>query len=387
MISRRRGRSKGFLVSLAAHGLLVALIVYLATRPPPDVGDVLPSVSVMLDEGRRAPAASPNPTAESSPAPPSAETAEPGAAGASAPPPPPASVPAPPAAVAAAPPPVPAAPSPTPPVPEAQSVPQPPPPSALAFANPATPPAPMPSTAPQAPPPPPAAVTTQSDLPVPPIPPSTPPPAPAPTPPVQTAMLRPPPLPSLRPPPAPPNAATATPVRPLPQPPRPPAPRAAPREFAPPASRTDPRTGFPVPMNFALGNALSNLSTGIGRGPDRQRDGQVQRGERSYGSHGDLGGDNLGPEWASLFRSWVEEHKFYPREAAENGEDGTAQVRLVIRRDGQVELVDLLERSGSMFLDLALQSLFRSKHVPPFPPQDPKDTATIVFTMHYILVR
>ncbi|MBV9538569.1 MAG: energy transducer TonB, partial [Acidisphaera sp.] len=80
-------------------------------------------------------------------------------------------------------------------------------------------------------------------------------------------------------------------------------------------------------------------------------------------------------------------HKFYPEEAAMNGEDGTAQVRLMIRRDGSVRQVDLTERSGSVFLDMALQSLFRDKRLPPFPPTDDRNSVTIFMTMHYVLIR
>ncbi|MBV9812044.1 MAG: energy transducer TonB [Acetobacteraceae bacterium] len=167
--------------------------------------------------------------------------------------------------------------------------------------------------------------------------------------------------------------------------PRPAPPR--PREFE---QRVDPRTGFPIPMNMSLGNALAQLGSGHGRAPDHQRDGPVQEGRRSFGgadARGDLSGDDLGPEWASLFHAWVEAHKFYPEEAAMNGEDGTAQVRLMIRRDGSVRQVDLTERSGSVFLDMALQSLFRDKRLPPFPPTDDRNSVTIFMTMHYVLIR
>ncbi|HEX3347876.1 MAG TPA: TonB family protein, partial [Acetobacteraceae bacterium] len=165
---------------------------------------------------------------------------------------------------------------------------------------------------------------------------------------------------------------------------------ARPREFAAPGERVDPHSGFPLPMSLAFGNALSHLGSGIGHAPDRERAGPVDPGRRSYGgadTRGDLAGDDLGPEWASLLHAWVDAHKFYPEEAAMKGEDGTAQVRVVLRRSGAVQSVDLTERSGSVFLDAALQALFRAQHLPPFPPTDPDDSATIYFTMHYILVR
>ena len=143
-------------------------------------------------------------------------------------------------------------------------------------------------------------------------------------------------------------------------------------------------------MSLSLGKALAQLGTGFGRAPEHQQDGQVQRGARSLGgadTSTDLSGDNLGPEWASLLRAWVDRHKYYPPEAAENGEDGTSTVRVIVRRDGEVQSVMLTSRSGSVFLDMATQGLFRQQRLPPFPASWNEPTATIYFTMHYILIR
>ena len=107
----------------------------------------------------------------------------------------------------------------------------------------------------------------------------------------------------------------------------------------------------------------------------------------SYRPQFDLSGDNLGPGWERAFRDWVNRHKFYPEEAAEAGEEGTAAVKVVLGRDGRVKSVDLIDRSGSQWLDLALQALFRSQHVPALPDTFSPGDATINVVMHYILIR
>ena len=95
----------------------------------------------------------------------------------------------------------------------------------------------------------------------------------------------------------------------------------------------------------------------------------------------------MGRDWISAYRAWVQARLYYPEQAAENGEDGTAEVVLKINRYGRVESVELVGRSGSMWLDLAIQSLFRGRTVPPFPQGTKEDEATIDQTIQYILRR
>lgn len=101
----------------------------------------------------------------------------------------------------------------------------------------------------------------------------------------------------------------------------------------------------------------------------------------------DLSGDNLGAGWERQFKEWVDRHKYYPQEAGENGEEGVAAVTLKIGKDGRVQSVGLVQRSGSQWLDLALQALFRGQHVPGLPDNFAQPNATINVQMHYILIR
>jgi TonB family protein len=98
-----------------------------------------------------------------------------------------------------------------------------------------------------------------------------------------------------------------------------------------------------------------------------------------------VAGAQVGPDWRNELSAWVRAHAYYPEQAAMNGEDGTAMVEVVANPDGRVTSVRLLSKSGSSWLDLALQALFRDAHLPPL--HDATEPITFGFTMHYILIR
>ena len=62
------------------------------------------------------------------------------------------------------------------------------------------------------------------------------------------------------------------------------------------------------------------------------------------------------------------------------------KVHVVADPDGRVREVELIDKSGSMWLDLALQALFRDQHIPPLPSGD-HEPIEFDFTMHYVLIR
>ena len=99
------------------------------------------------------------------------------------------------------------------------------------------------------------------------------------------------------------------------------------------------------------------------------------------------GAERLGTDWANALSAWVEAHKYYPQQAIANEEDGSPQVEVTVTRDGRVQSVELEARSGSQWLDLGLQALFRNARLPPFPDNTSENQVTFHFTMHYILVR
>jgi outer membrane biosynthesis protein TonB len=55
--------------------------------------------------------------------------------------------------------------------------------------------------------------------------------------------------------------------------------------------------------------------------------------------------------------------------------------------DGRVTSVELEHGSGSPWLDLALEGLFRGAKLPPLPKSAGDQPVPFHFTMHYILIR
>ncbi|MBC9209354.1 TonB family protein, partial [Roseomonas aerophila] len=150
--------------------------------------------------------------------------------------------------------------------------------------------------------------------------------------------------------------------------------RQPPMALAPPP----PRGGVP---RQSLPPGALDLS--MGRVP-QQRSVPGQQNLNSNMSH--VAGAQASGSWNGAFMSWVRNRSFYPRQAAENGDDGEVMVQVVIERSGRVRSVELRRRSGSMFLDMGLQSIFRNQTVPPFTPDMEGDTMTMNFTMRYILL-
>jgi len=384
---RAFGRPRGWRGPALALSLLLHLLVgwwLLFGLPPRDEEQQAaapPSVDMVFEGGdaESAPAA----PSESVPAPtePPGEAALPLPPGPTPPPPPP---------PVAVPPPVPpvaqltATPPPAPPLPAPPAaVPPAPPPLAQAPAAP-PPPAPPPAVPPLARAVPPSAPLppqqSPTDLALPPPPPASQappertemaalplPPPPAPTPPAPQPQAAP-PEPSARPPQNQAQNQPQTPPRPRPATP--------PNPFA---GALDLSGGAPV----SLGRPApppSPSTTGRDRSPSPASMG-------SAGSDMRLRGANPGGDWMAAVRAFVESRKYYPQQAAMDGEDGSVTVRFTAHRDGRVTDLTVIRRSGFYRLDAAWVGVFRDARLPAFPPQTPGDTTEVEFTLTYILRR
>ncbi len=91
-------------------------------------------------------------------------------------------------------------------------------------------------------------------------------------------------------------------------------------------------------------------------------------------------------DYMELLSNYVETHKYYPEQAGRNGEQGTATIKAMITRDGTVKDVRLEESSESRLLDVALMSMFRNKHLPPFPDDMKENQREFTITMTYEIV-
>lgn len=100
-----------------------------------------------------------------------------------------------------------------------------------------------------------------------------------------------------------------------------------------------------------------------------------------------VSGAQVGSDWIAMLHQWWEQHGYYPPQAAHAGEDGTVQIHVVVDRYGHVKSVELTGRSGSQWLDLGAQAVFRGATVPPFPPSTPENQANLDLTIRYYLYR
>jgi periplasmic protein TonB len=260
------------------------------------------------------------------------------------------------------------------PSPPATEPPQPPAPEPLA---------PEPLAPEPAAPPPPVAQAPTLPAPEPPPPPEEQPAVPVPSPPPAVEALPvPPPVETL---PKPPEQAPA----------RQPPPPSKPPPVQPLVKRTAPSKplGFPAPMDFSFGKSSSvpeaRTRASAARRPPGSIDmslGPAKKGAANNTPFADIDSDQGGPDWRNALSLWVSQHAYYPEQARRNGEEGDAKVHVVAQHNGRVTSVELIGRSGSTWLDLALQALFRDARIPPLSGSG-NEPIEFDFTMHYILRR
>lgn len=239
---------------------------------------------------------------------------------------------------------------------------------------------------------------------------------PTPSAPVAPAVPEPPlpepalPGPSVPPPPglvAPAPPAPAQPAAPSVEVPPPAAPTVEKAPVLPPPSRpsqavrpSPPRPqavpkapDFPAPMDFSFGKPLvAPPSRAAPRtamhipGTIDMSLGPASRGAADLTPRSEHDEEVEGANWLNALSRWVADHAYYPEQARRDDEEGDARVHVVAEPDGRVKLVELVGKSGSMWLDLALLALFRDQHIPPLPYGE-KEPIDFDFTMHYVLIR
>ncbi len=178
----------------------------------------------------------------------------------------------------------------------------------------------------------------------------------------------------------------------MPQPPQPPQPL--------PPARPQPRPAPPrPPQRQALGTLSNPMDLSFAPAPRPAARGSVASRafdlspppERPGGSRSDpyaqIRAANASEDWnRGLLQYWLR-HRFYPPQAAENGEQGSVTIQLTVDRSGRVEDVQVLSRSGSQWLDMAAVSTFRNAHLPPFTNEMRQDRLTFPIPISYYLIR
>jgi len=239
----------------------------------------------------------------------------------------------------------------------------------------------------------------------PPAPPLAPPPVPTAEPPQPVAPpVRQPAQPVAPPPPEAVEPETAPPPPPPPPPmeaepapqPRPPQPKQALVTKPPPAPKppAPPKpSDFPAPMNFSFGPTgpkvpvqpapAQHAAKAHFPGTIDMSMGPASPGEANATPFGDRE-DAAVADWRNALSRWVSEHAYYPPQAIRDLQEGDAKVHVTVLPNGKVKQVELIGRSGSVWLDMGLVALFRDQHIPPLPSGE-TDPVEFNFTMHYIL--
>jgi protein TonB len=167
---------------------------------------------------------------------------------------------------------------------------------------------------------------------------------------------------------------------PMPQPPQParPLPRPPTPTHTPPQRylvMNDMSFGKPAPPTPPTPHAHQALSLNL-----PQSDAQaVNAPEVTIKGH-------IGADWEAELSRWVNDHKYYPDAAAEQGQQGYVRIEFTVDRYGHVTGLRLLGGSGSPFLDQAWLGLFAQNQLPPFPPNTKANHVTVDATMHFELI-
>ncbi len=172
-------------------------------------------------------------------------------------------------------------------------------------------------------------------------------------------------------------------VPPPPLPPAPPRPRQQALQRPPPG-------GFPPPIDLNFGPAASRLPMPqVGRS-SRAIDlslGAPKPTPNRNEAFFKVRSANISADWSQTITKHWALHRYYPRQAVENFDQGTVTLKLIINRQGRVESVEVRSRSGSPWLDMAAVATWRDAQLAPLPFEYTGATLEYELDMTYTLVR
>ncbi|MDI2113375.1 energy transducer TonB [Commensalibacter nepenthis] len=132
--------------------------------------------------------------------------------------------------------------------------------------------------------------------------------------------------------------------------------------------------------------ATRRLPQGSRSGMDMSTGPLVKNGKINVPYAAKINIKGVSDDYGDAINAWIRQHLYYPPEAAQNGEDGSASVHVALNRDGYVLSVSLTNSSGSEALDSAITGMFRGAKLPKIPPDLP-DHFELDLTINYILLR
>lgn len=169
-----------------------------------------------------------------------------------------------------------------------------------------------------------------------------------------------------------------------------------PHHFTPPHVVSGNDSPLNHPENYSFGENDSGESAHSHKGKRHGRHAPidmsigplVQNGQFKNSFSSTLTAKGATSSYYGLLGKWLRMHlNYYPEDAAERGEEGNPIVEMDIEADGTVNNLKLIHSSGSDSLDSALLSVFRTRKLPPIPPNSPEKHVKITVSMHYNIIR
>jgi TonB family protein len=135
-------------------------------------------------------------------------------------------------------------------------------------------------------------------------------------------------------------------------------------------------------MAFSLGPSAGPKQAA----PQKFAPGNAAIGPSSFGQFANVTEGHVDPSWLSALHDWWQRHSYYPEQAIALQQDGTVRIEIVVNKYGNVTALRMVDRSGSQWLDLATQSVFRGAKLPSLLPFTSDEQITVALKIQYILL-
>lgn len=143
------------------------------------------------------------------------------------------------------------------------------------------------------------------------------------------------------------------------------------------------------PMDLSLSPAAprpaargSVASRSLDLSPSRE-----QTGPARSDPYAQIRAANASADWNRGLLSYWLQHRFYPEQAAANGDQGAVTIQLTVNRSGRVENVEVISRSGSQWLDMAALATWRNARLPAFTNEMREERITFPIPIQYYLIQ
>jgi TonB family protein len=135
-----------------------------------------------------------------------------------------------------------------------------------------------------------------------------------------------------------------------------------------------------APRPAARGGSVASRSLDLS--PSRE-----QTGPARSDPYAKIRAANASADWNRGLLSYWLQHRYYPEQAAANGDQGAVTIQLTVNRSGRVENVEVISRSGSQWLDMAAVATWRNAKLPAFTNEMREERITFPIPIQYYLIQ